>query len=270
MTSAPVTSPPAHPVRGGAQAARGRSRGESRSGGCQARFYAIPARKAAVDSDRVITGIVSVCHRDASTLFDRRSTYSYVSSYFARYLDMPCESLVSPLHVSTSVGNTIVVDCVYRSCMVTIGGLEIRVDLLLLSMVDFDVILGMDWLSPCHAILDCHVKALTLTMPGLPRIEWRGFLDYIPSRVISYLKAQQIVGKGCLSYLVFVRDVGVDTPTIDSFPVVHDFLDVFHADPSGMPHDIDIDFGVDLVLSTQPISIPSYRMAPTELTELKE
>ena len=103
------------------------------------------------------------------------------------------------------MGDTIVVDHVYRSCVVTIGGLETRADLLFLSMVDFDVILGMDWLSPCHAILDCHAKTVTLAMPGLPRIEWRGSLDYVPSRVISYLKAQRMVGKGCLSYLAFCK-----------------------------------------------------------------
>ncbi|XP_070039136.1 uncharacterized protein [Nicotiana tomentosiformis] len=43
-----------------------------------------------------------------------------------------------------------------------------------------------------------------------------------------------------------------------------------HQDLSGMPPDRDIDFGIDLVPDTQPISIPLYRMAPAKLTELKE
>ncbi|XP_070054425.1 uncharacterized protein [Nicotiana tomentosiformis] len=60
MSSAPVTSPPAQPSQGRAQAARGRPRGGGRSGGVQARFYAIPARPDAVTSDAVITCIVSV------------------------------------------------------------------------------------------------------------------------------------------------------------------------------------------------------------------
>ncbi|XP_070049290.1 uncharacterized protein [Nicotiana tomentosiformis] len=169
-TSSPITSPPAQPARGGAQSVRGRPRGEGRSGDGQARFYAIPARPDVVASDAVITCIVSVFHREASIQFDPGSTYSYVSSYLAHHLDMPCESLVSPIHVSTSVGDTIIVDRVYRSCLVTIGSLDTKVDLLLLSMVDFDVILGMDWLSPCHAVLDYHTKTVTLAMPGLPRI----------------------------------------------------------------------------------------------------
>ncbi|XP_070041564.1 uncharacterized protein, partial [Nicotiana tomentosiformis] len=79
-----------------------------------------------------------------------------------------------------------------------------------------------------------------------------------------------MVGKGVLSYLAFVRDVGADTPTIDSVPVERDFLDVFSADLLGMSPDRDIDFGIGLVPGTQPISIPPYHMAPAELKELKE
>ncbi|XP_070039553.1 uncharacterized protein [Nicotiana tomentosiformis] len=144
MVPAPALTPPTQPARGWAQAARGRPRGGGRAGGGQARFFAIPARPDVVASDAVVTGIVLVFHRDASTLFDPGSNYSYVSSYFAHYLDMPRESFISSVRVSTPVGDTIVVDRIYRSFVVTIRGLETRVDILLLSMVDFDVILGMD------------------------------------------------------------------------------------------------------------------------------
>lgn len=41
----------------------------------------------------MIKGVVSLCHKDASVLFDPGSTYSYVSSYFARYMDMPRDCL---------------------------------------------------------------------------------------------------------------------------------------------------------------------------------
>ncbi|XP_070054351.1 uncharacterized protein [Nicotiana tomentosiformis] len=134
----------------------------------------------------------------------------------------------------------------------------------------FDVILGMDWLATYHAIFDCHVKIVTLAMPGLPRLEWRGALDYVPSRVISFLKARQIVEKGCNDYLAFVRDVSADTPTVESVPAVRDFPDVFPVVLLGMPPNRDIDYGIDLLLGTQPISIPPYRMALAELKELKE
>ncbi|XP_070017630.1 uncharacterized protein [Nicotiana sylvestris] len=209
--------------------------------------------------------VARVFHRDESLLFDPGSTFSYVSSYFAHYLDSPREFLVSSICVSTLVGDTIIMDRVYRSCMVTIGGMETRVELLLLYIVGFDVILGMDWLSPCRPILDCYAKTVMLAMPGVPRVKWRGSTDFVPSRMISFLKAQRMIGKGCLSYLACVRDVNAETPSIDSVPIVRDLLDVFPTDMPSMPPDKDIDFGIDLLPGTQPISIPPYRMAPSEL-----
>ncbi|XP_070054546.1 uncharacterized protein [Nicotiana tomentosiformis] len=168
------------------------------------------------------------------------------------------------------ITDSIVVDCVNQSCLVVIGGFETRVDMLLLSMADFDVILGMDWLSPYHAILDFHTKSVTLAMPGLPRLEWRGALDYVPSRVILFLKARRMVEKWCNIYLAFVRDVSADTPTVESISVVRDFSDVFLADLPGMPPERDIDFCIDLLSGTQPSSIPPYRMAPVKQKELNE
>ncbi|XP_070052655.1 uncharacterized protein [Nicotiana tomentosiformis] len=126
---------------------------------------------------------------------------------------------------------------------------------------------GMDWLSPHYAILDYHAKTGMLAMPGLPRLEWIGTLEYTPSIVISFLKAQRMVEKGCDAYLAYVRDVSIDTPTVESVPVVRDFTEVFPADLSGMPPDRDIDFGIDMLPGTQPISIPLYRMAPPEFKE---
>ncbi|XP_070053397.1 uncharacterized protein [Nicotiana tomentosiformis] len=196
----------------------------------------------AVESDSIIIGNVQVSHN----------------------------SLSSPIYVSMLVGDSIVADRVYRSCLVILSGFEARADLLLLNMVDFDVILGIDWFSPCHAILDCHAKMVTLSMLGLPQLKWMGTLDYVPSRVVSFLKAQLMVSKGFEAYLAFVRDFSVDTLTVESVLVVRDYLDVFSADLPGMPPDRDIDFGIDLLLGTQPISIPPYRMAPVELKDLKE
>ena len=71
------------PGRGGRVAGRGTSGAfGSQSGGRGAQCYAFPGRPEAEASDAVITGIVSVCHRPASVLFDPGSTFYYVSTYF--------------------------------------------------------------------------------------------------------------------------------------------------------------------------------------------
>ncbi|XP_070008379.1 uncharacterized protein [Nicotiana sylvestris] len=193
------------------------------------------------------------------------STYSYVSSLFAHFLGIPRESLVTPMYVSTLVGYSVIVDQIYQSYIMTFCGYETKADLLFLDMTNFEVIRGMDWLSPYHAVLDCHAKTVTLAMPELPRLEWKGLSICASSRVISFLKARHMVEKGCLAYLDYVRNTTTETPTIDSMPVVREFSDVFPSDLPGMPPDRDINFCIDLSIDTQPISIPPYCMAPKEL-----
>ncbi|XP_070028720.1 uncharacterized protein [Nicotiana sylvestris] len=280
-----ILAPAAHPPRGGGQAGRGHPRGggqvgrghpaTTQSGGGQpagapARFYAFSARPDALASDAIITCIISVSGRYASVLFDPGSTYSYVSSMFSRFLAISPEPLGTSIHVSTPVGDSVFVDRIYRSCVVTFYVFETREDLLLLDMIDFEVILGMDWLSPYHAVLDCHAKTISLVMPELLRLEWKGSTVDTPSQVISFLKARHMVEKGCLAYLAYVRDTTAESPMINSVPIVQEFADVFPSNLPGMPTDRDIDFYIDLAPSTQPISIPPYRMAPKKLMEQLE
>ena len=121
----------AQPVRGNGQT------------GDRAHCYAFRGRSEAETSDAVITGNLLVCDCMASVLFDPGSTFSYVSSAFANGLNLHCELLDMPIRVSTSVGESVIVEKVYRSCLVTFVGSNTYVDLVILKMVDFDIILGM-------------------------------------------------------------------------------------------------------------------------------
>ncbi|XP_070009610.1 uncharacterized protein [Nicotiana sylvestris] len=188
----------------------------------------------------------------------------------ARGKDIPRESLGTPIYVSTLVANYVVMDWIYRSYMVTLYGFETRADLLLLDMIDFEVILGMDWLSPHHAILDYHAKTITLAISELPRLEWKGSSVSASSRIIYFLKARHLVDKVYLAYLAYVRDTIAESPTIDSVPVAREFANVFPSNLPSMPPDRDIDVCIYLAPSTQPISIPMYHMPPKELKELNE
>ncbi|XP_070004405.1 uncharacterized protein [Nicotiana sylvestris] len=58
--------------------------------------------------------------------------------------------------------------------------------------------------------------------------------------------------------------------TLQSVPIVNEFPTVFPDELPGIPPKREIDFAIDLLPDTQPISIPPYRMAPAELRELKE
>ena len=51
--------------------------------------------------------------------------------------------------------------------------------------------------------------------------------------------------------------------------VVGEFLDVFPDELPGLPPDKEIEFSIDLIPGSKPVSITPYRMTPAELTELR-
>lgn len=54
-----------------------------------------------------------------------------------------------------------------------------------------------------------------------------------------------------------------------TIPVVGEFMDVFPRDIVGLPPEREIEFSIDLVPGSGPISVAPYRMSPLELKELK-
>nr|XP_033509993.1 uncharacterized protein LOC117274756 [Nicotiana tomentosiformis] len=87
----------------------------------------------------------------------RGSTFSYVTPYFAINLELEPEQLSEPFLVSTPIGELVEATRVNRGCIVSVQGRNNEANLIELEMVDFDVIMGMDWLSSCHAMLDYRV-----------------------------------------------------------------------------------------------------------------
>ena len=121
-----------------------------------------------------------------------------------------------PIRVSTPVGESVIVEKVYRSCLVTFVGSNTHVDFIILEMVDFDVNLGMTWLSLNFAILDCNAKTMTLANLGTNPLVWEGDCISTPVHIISFLRAKKMVSKVCSAFLAYLKDDTSQVPSIES------------------------------------------------------
>ncbi|XP_070057347.1 uncharacterized protein [Nicotiana tomentosiformis] len=137
-------------------------------------------------------------------------------------------------------------------------------NLIELGMVDFDVIMGMDWLYSWFAKLDYRTRTVRFAFPNEPFIEWKGDDVVLKGRFISYLKAAKMINKGCIYHLVQVTDTDAEAPTLESVFVVNKFSGVFSDELPRIPPDREIDFGIYVMPDTQPISIPPYIMVRAE------
>ena len=254
--------------RGGHGRGRGSAPGMQTEPHTQARVYAVTQQDADAAPD-VVTGIISILDHDAYTLVDLRVTHSFASKPFLDRFQIETQPLEGRMRVSLPAGDSLFSDRVVRDSRVLIEGQEFPADLVALDMRDFDVVLGMDWLSRHRATLDCYKKEVKLNMPGKLEVKLRGLRRELSFCMISAMTAQKMLCKGCQGYLAYVVEIGKEGTTLDEIPVVREFPDVFPDDIAGLPPEREVEFTIDLIPRTEPISIPSYRMGPAELRELK-
>ena len=171
--------------------------------------------------------------------------------------------------VTNPLGHSVIVNKVYRDCPIRIRECEFLRDLIELSFREFDVILGMDWLSRHRVIVDFRMKRVTLRTPNDDEVIFIGERSNHLSNVISATTARKIVLKGCEAYLAYVIYTVKARPSVSDIPTVSDFPDVFPEEFPGLPPQREIEFAIDVVPGATPASITPYRMAPLELKELK-
>ena len=87
-------------------------------------------------------------------------------------------------------------------------------------MTDFDIILGLTWLSPSYVLFNFNDKFVTLGISGIEKLEWEGVYKPMQTKVISSIRARELLWKSFLDYLAHIRDVEVETPSIESITVI--------------------------------------------------
>ena len=285
VASTPGTSGPSQAGRGGSgrggstTLGRGRGRGVGGRGSTpigqiqsgtrtQARVFLVTQQEADASPD-VITSMISVYDHEAYALVDPGATHSFISVPFTEKYQIESQPIDGRMVVSVPNGDTMISERIVPGSRLVIQNKDFPADLIVLGIHDFDIVLGMDWLSKHRATLDCYKKEVRLVSPEEPGVIFWGIIREIAPSLINAMTASKMLWKGCQGYLAFVVDMRQEGTRLEDIPIVKEFPDVFPDDISSLPPDREVEFTIDLIPGTEPISIPPYRMAPAELRELK-
>ena len=170
-----------------------------------ARAYAMKAREDQ-DALEVIAGIFSLYDIEMHALIDPGYTHSYICTEHVFDRMPSVKQLPYDMLVTSPLGHSVIVNRVYKNCHLMTHDREFSTDLLVFPFHEFDLILGMDWLSKHWAIVDCDKKTVRLKCYDLSEVTIHGIQSGAVSNVISAMQAQRLLRKGCEAFLALVLD----------------------------------------------------------------
>ncbi|XP_040956130.1 uncharacterized protein [Gossypium hirsutum] len=168
------------------------------------------------------------------------STHSYIACTVSGTLGIMCEITVNKMTVLSPLGQLVMVDKFVQRCAPR--GSRSYV------FSRFDGV--------------TTIEDEEVAMIG----ERRDFL----SNVISALRAEKLVRKGCEAFLAYVIVTDFEGPFVRDIRIVKDFFDVFPGELPRLPPNCEVKFGLELFLGMAPVSIAPYRMASNKANVLAD
>ncbi|GJY87901.1 putative nucleotidyltransferase, ribonuclease H [Tanacetum coccineum] len=118
-----------------------------------------------------------------------------------------------------------------------------------IELGSFDAIIGMDWLTKYHAVIDCAKKII--------RIPWGNETLIVHGDGSNWGNETQNEDK-------------LGERRLKDVPIVQDFPKVFPEDLPGLPPTRQVEFQIDLIPGAAPVARAPYRLAPSKMKELPE
>jgi hypothetical protein len=204
------------------------------------------------DAQDVALGMFLVESYPAKVLFDTGATHSFVSTYWVESHNIPIEPMIPPLRVN-SVGGKVQSDRICSNLRIEIRGIDFPASLVFMGTQGLDVILGMNWLQRNQATVSCDKRIVKLVSPSGKEVVTKLYLLELEEGACHHLSVDD-----------------KESNPIEAIRIVLEFLDVFPEELPGKPPERKVEFAIELIPGTAPISKRAYRVSVPELVELKK
>jgi hypothetical protein len=202
-------------------------------------------------------------------LIDSGASHNYIDPNMVENFQLPRSKHGKSWLVQLDIRARRKVNEMVKSCLIDMNGLNTRADLNILPLGSYDCLIGMDWLDPHHALLDCHKKTFTCLDEEGNQRKVQGIPREVTVREISALQLKKCYRRGCQIFAAHMEETPKEkVPNLENYAAMKEFEDVFKEVP-GLPPRRNIDFSIDLMPGVAPVSKTPYRMSTLELKELQ-
>ncbi|KAI3751987.1 hypothetical protein L2E82_23084 [Cichorium intybus] len=242
---------------------------KGRGGPVASRAFQMTVEEAREKTD-VVSGIFTLNSIPVYIIFDPGATYCFVSTSMMSRLNIPLNPIDESLEVAMADGRYVWVSKHFEVCQLKIYETTFSIDLKPMTTKEFEVIMGMDWLATNYANMDCRNKNITVLTPERASIKIQGDRPRLRMPVISFAQARNSVSKGGVSYLAYMSLAKSDQMGKENVKIVNEFPDVFPEELPGLQPDRQIEFAIELVPGATSVARAPYRLAPSEMEELRK
>ncbi|GJS18843.1 reverse transcriptase domain-containing protein [Tanacetum coccineum] len=218
---------------------------------------------------KVVTGTFLLNNRYATALFDSGADKSFVSTNFSTLIDIEPVELDTSYEVELADGKIVSTNNALIGCTLNLLNHSFPIDLMVVELGSFDIIIGMDWLSRYDADILCGKKKVRIPLEGKTLII-EGNKDNSRLKIISCIKTQKYIEKGCELFLAQVTKQESKEKRLEDVHIIRDFPEVFPEDLPGLPPPRQVEFRIDLIPGAAPVARAPYRLAPSEMKELSK
>lgn len=247
---------------------RGVKKEEGRGNITRGRAFQMTAEQARYQPD-VVSSTFILNSLPVYAVFDSGATFSLIASRFAEKLNISSIPLIDDMIVETVDGSEILIKKQYVDCRLEIDGNVFLINLKPIFMREFDIVIGMDWLASNNAQIVCNKKLLVIESPNGPKITIHGERRFERLPIISLTRVKNDIRKGGVVYIAYVTQAEPKKRSIYDNIIVKEYSDVFPEELPGLPPDRQIESAIDVTLGANPIARSPYRLAPSEMEELR-
>jgi hypothetical protein len=199
------------------------------------------------EEEPMTADMFSINNHPIVVLFDFGPSHSFISQAFAKRHEQKLVELEYAYRIS-SAGADLSTNQIVQGATLNIADRQYKLNLIVMPGLVLDVIMGMNWINKIGVVIDIGSRTVSLKEP----VGEGTFQVVLPRRI-------DLASTTCV----------IQATPLTEIPVVCECPDVFPDELPGLPPDGDIEFAIELILGTPPISRKPYRMPSNELAELK-